>query len=65
MPLQPCGGHDMNTPEGMFAYGFCQTGVSAAVSKVTALFACHAWLPSVLLSTDLSLVKDGFHMLDA
>jgi len=34
MPLQPCGGHDMNTPDGMFAYGFCQTGVSAAVSKV-------------------------------
>ena len=24
----------MNTPDGMFAYGFCQTGVSAAVSKV-------------------------------
>jgi len=34
MPLQPCGGRDMNTPEGMFAYGFCQTGASAAVSKV-------------------------------
>jgi len=34
MPMQPCGGHDMNTPDGMFAYGFCQTGVSAAVSKV-------------------------------
>jgi len=34
MPLQPCGGHDMNTPDGMFAYGFCQTGVSAAVNKV-------------------------------
>jgi len=24
----------MTTPDGMFAYGFCQTGVSAAVSKV-------------------------------
>ena len=34
MPLQACGGHEMNTNEGMFAYGFCQTGVSAAVSKV-------------------------------
>lgn len=37
MPLQPCGGHEMNTDDGTFAYGFCQTGVSAAVSKVTTL----------------------------
>jgi len=34
MPLQPCGGQAMNTPQGTMAYGFCQTGTSAAVSKV-------------------------------
>jgi len=37
MPLQPCEGLDMNTPDGTFAYGFCQAGTSAAVSKVTLL----------------------------
>lgn len=36
--LQPCAGRDMNTRGGGFAYGFCQAGTSAVVSKVQLFF---------------------------
>ena len=55
MPLQPCGGHDIITPDGMFAYGFCQAGVSADVSKVpTALHCCTLFIAILNFITAIS-----------